>query len=332
MQEIKTVGDLVANFIAFVLLSLQWFNPLAWASYAAFRFDQEAACDARVLDRADDPAAYGRAIAKAASGRALLFASALDKKSTLKRRLKSMINTTTKGRRRFGQMMVLGCVAVALPLTATKAVEYIETQPTAPTAPKAPKAAKAPVAAPAPAAPVAPVAAPAPTAPVAPIAPVAANVFVQDHGKPYSQMTADERADFDAGMRELREALEEIRTERVEVRAEIQEAMAEARMDIDMEEIRAEMAEGQAEIDQAIAEVRRDSASLREEGKDPAVIIASLEAAKASLAAVDVAQITANAMASVDMNAIQAQVEASMAAAEAGIRASLAEMEDRRRQ
>ena len=45
-------GDLVANFFAFVLLCLQWFNPLAWVAHAAFRFDQEAACDARVLDKA----------------------------------------------------------------------------------------------------------------------------------------------------------------------------------------------------------------------------------------------------------------------------------------
>jgi hypothetical protein len=60
-----------------------------------FRFDQEAACDARVLDKArpSDRADYGRAIAKAASGRALLFASALDRRNTLHRRLKSMLST-----------------------------------------------------------------------------------------------------------------------------------------------------------------------------------------------------------------------------------------------
>ncbi|HEX2725173.1 MAG TPA: M56 family metallopeptidase, partial [Beijerinckiaceae bacterium] len=59
-------GDLVANLVAYVLLCLQWFNPLAWVSHAAFRFDQEAACDARVLDKAKGPdrAAYGQAIAK----------------------------------------------------------------------------------------------------------------------------------------------------------------------------------------------------------------------------------------------------------------------------
>ena len=102
-------GDLIANFFAFVLLCLQWFNPLAWVAHAAFRFDQEAACDARVLDKAkaDDRADYGRAIAKAASGRALLFASALDRRNTLHRRLKSMLSNPTAGRRLTGRLMVV---------------------------------------------------------------------------------------------------------------------------------------------------------------------------------------------------------------------------------
>ena len=46
-------GDLVVNLLAFGLLCLQWFNPLAWAAHAAYRFDQEAACDARVLDASE---------------------------------------------------------------------------------------------------------------------------------------------------------------------------------------------------------------------------------------------------------------------------------------
>ena len=42
-------GDLLVNLFAFGLLCLHWFNPLAWIAWRAFRFDQEAACDARVL-------------------------------------------------------------------------------------------------------------------------------------------------------------------------------------------------------------------------------------------------------------------------------------------
>ena len=117
-------GDLIVNFVAFGLLCLQWFNPLAWVAHAAFRFDQEAACDARVLDKSgsQDRSEYGRAIAKAASGRALLFASALDSRTTLHRRLKSMLSNPTSGRRLTGRMAVLAAIAVALPLTATRAI------------------------------------------------------------------------------------------------------------------------------------------------------------------------------------------------------------------
>lgn len=182
-------GDLVANLIAYVLLCLQWFNPLAWVAHAAFRFDQEAACDARVLDMADGPdrAAYGQAIAKAASGRALLFAGALDRPNTLSRRLNSMLISSNPRRRLAGKALVLGAVAVALPLTATWATLYVDrVAPAAPNhrlpskSPVAPLAALAPASpqpVAAPAAPLSPlaslVAAIAPAAPAAPAAPSA---------------------------------------------------------------------------------------------------------------------------------------------------------------
>jgi bla regulator protein blaR1 len=132
-------GDLVANLFAFVLLCLQWFNPLAWVAHAAFRFDQEAACDARVLDEATraDRGDYGRAIAKAASGRALLFASALDRRNTLQRRLQSMLCSSNPTKRLAGRLMVVSVVAVALPLTASRAVQYIDARPSVPTHPPA---------------------------------------------------------------------------------------------------------------------------------------------------------------------------------------------------
>ncbi|MCH1918279.1 TonB family protein [Shewanella sp. A3A] len=39
-------GDLLSNTLAWLLLSMQWFNPLAWLAYGRFRDDQELACDA----------------------------------------------------------------------------------------------------------------------------------------------------------------------------------------------------------------------------------------------------------------------------------------------
>ena len=144
-------GDLVVNHFAFLLLSLQWFNPLAWMSHAAFRFDQEAACDARVLDKesGQNRAAYAQAIAKAASARALLFAGALDRPGTLQRRLRSMLASPSNGRRVAGKALIALTLAMALPLTASWATLYVDVPGAAPLAPGAgtpPAAAPLPIA------------------------------------------------------------------------------------------------------------------------------------------------------------------------------------------
>ncbi len=121
-------GDLVANQLAYALLCLQWFNPLAWISHSAFRFDQEAACDARVLAKAsfENRSIYARAIAKAASGRALLFAGALDRPRTLHRRLTAMLTRPNWGRRLAGRALIALTAAAALPLTASRATEFVD--------------------------------------------------------------------------------------------------------------------------------------------------------------------------------------------------------------
>jgi beta-lactamase regulating signal transducer with metallopeptidase domain len=120
-------GDLVVNFAAFVLLCLQWFNPLAWVAHAAFRFDQEAACDARVLSQANyHRADYGRTIAKAASGKALLFAGALDRHSTLQKRLQCMLSSPSALQSLVGRLAVIAALVLALPLTATRAINYVD--------------------------------------------------------------------------------------------------------------------------------------------------------------------------------------------------------------
>jgi beta-lactamase regulating signal transducer with metallopeptidase domain len=120
-------GDLFANFIAFILLCLHWFNPLAWAAHAAFRFDQEAACDARVLSQAAHHRGdYGRAIAKAASGRGFLFAGALDRQSTLQKRLECMLSSPSALQSFVGRLAVVTALAAALPLTANRAITYVD--------------------------------------------------------------------------------------------------------------------------------------------------------------------------------------------------------------
>lgn len=141
-------GDLWANFAALAMLSLHWFNPIAWMAWRAFRFDQEAACDARVLHRcsAAERTAYARAIAKAATGHTLAFASPLNPKEKIVERLKIMKQReTSRARKWLGGTLIGSGLVTAMAMTAT--VSYA-VQPMAdlesPESPEAPRASNAP--------------------------------------------------------------------------------------------------------------------------------------------------------------------------------------------
>ena len=164
-------GDLWANFAGLAMLSLHWFNPVAWLAWRAFRFDQEAACDARVLRQrsAAERTAYARAIAKAATGHTLAFASPLNPKDKIVERLKIMKQKeTSRGRKWLGGVLIGTGLVTVMAMTAT--VSYAIQPVPSPGAPEAPPAPPVP---PTPPVPPAPPAVPqAPTAPVAPDAPV----------------------------------------------------------------------------------------------------------------------------------------------------------------
>lgn len=115
-------GDLYANFAGFILLCLQWFNPLAWASWRAFRLDQEAACDARVLSgrSVEDRHLYGATLARAACGGVPAFATALNSPKTIVERLRRLtMKETSKRRSLAGKIALAAVVTISLPLTAT---------------------------------------------------------------------------------------------------------------------------------------------------------------------------------------------------------------------
>ncbi|PXW73345.1 beta-lactamase regulating signal transducer with metallopeptidase domain [Blastomonas natatoria] len=142
-------GDLWANFAALAMLSLHWFNPVAWMAWRAFRFDQEAACDARVLRRrtSAERLAYARAIAKAATGHTLAFASPLNPKEKIVERLKIMKQSeTSKGRKWLGGSLIGGGLVTAMAMTATVSYAVQPVEPEAPDAPLAPDAPEAPTA------------------------------------------------------------------------------------------------------------------------------------------------------------------------------------------
>jgi len=115
-------GDLFANLAAFIILCLQWFNPVAWISWNAFRFDQEAACDARVLagKGPEERAMYGKALAKTAFDGVPTFATALNSPKTIIERLRRItMKDTSNTRRSLGKIGIIAAAAIILPLTAT---------------------------------------------------------------------------------------------------------------------------------------------------------------------------------------------------------------------
>ena len=115
-------GDLFANLAAYTVLCLLWFNPIAWISWSAFRLDQEAACDARVLAGRDSAQRqiYGRALVRTAFDGVPTFATALNSPKTVIERLRRLtMNEASKTRRSIGKMGILTAAAIILPLTAT---------------------------------------------------------------------------------------------------------------------------------------------------------------------------------------------------------------------
>lgn len=119
-------GDLWANSAALLLLAAQWFNPFAWRAIRAFRFDQEAACDARVLTMADcdgrdeRTARYATAIVKAAVGPRLSLAAPMAVHDNLQERLTMLTRQDiSKKRGLVGRLLIGSATLAVLGATAT---------------------------------------------------------------------------------------------------------------------------------------------------------------------------------------------------------------------
>lgn len=165
-------GDLIANWVALIVLALHWFNPVAWKAFRAFRADQEMACDALVLaGRAQALRhAYGRAIVKSAHGGAVSAACHLHTINEVKGRLRMLSKTRQFSPTRAATGLIgIGALSVAaLGFTAsgTQAAETLKNKVETvtgvslgqemPAPPAPPAAAEAPEAPDAPAAPEAP--------------------------------------------------------------------------------------------------------------------------------------------------------------------------------
>jgi beta-lactamase regulating signal transducer with metallopeptidase domain len=313
-------GDLLVSHFAFALLCLQWFNPLAWLSHAAFRFDQEAACDARVLDTATgcNRAVYAQAIAKAASGRALLFAGALDRPRTLHRRLASMLTTPSAARRFAGKALIALVAGAALPLTATRATEYVDSPMSKPV----PVATTSPAAVTAPAA-VIPAAAVAPATPTPAAAPESYtenpdgtvtlsggvklgkgstaffandNVLIDGKVKSLDQLTPAERS-------KLRAVIAKSQQDLARERAGLPRRLAEARQELDRARSGLMKRDYQRDIEDMkrdLAEIDLEATEMRAAGEDPAKRKAEIERDLREAQSVDIDKEIAEAMRDAD--------------------------------
>lgn len=127
-------GDLIANWVALVVLALHWFNPIAWKAFRAFRADQEMACDALVLAGRETALrhAYGRAIVKSAHGGAVSAACHLHTINELKGRLRMLTKTRKLSRARFAAGLVgvsaLSLAALGLTASGGQAAERIKSK------------------------------------------------------------------------------------------------------------------------------------------------------------------------------------------------------------
>jgi beta-lactamase regulating signal transducer with metallopeptidase domain len=331
-------GDLVANLLAFVLLCLQWFNPLAWAAHAAFRFDQEAACDARVLDRAPaaDRASYGRAIAIAASGRALLFASALDRPTSLQRRLQSMLRSPSPSRRVAGRLLIAAAAAVALPLTAGHAIAYVDVPVPAPAVAPVAAAPVPPAAVVATAAAVQAVAAPELVPAARPVPrPVSHAVYAESDGD--GDMTINEQYVTIDGVRKrwedltpaefarVRAAVAKARTQLANThidQARLERDLANVPDKVRIAEMQRHLAETRARIAENIGRIDAEAAEARASGREPDRLEAAVRERLAEAENTDF-ETAARSLANIDRKKIADQV----AGAQQSVERAKAELE-----
>lgn len=107
--------DILTNHLALAMLALNWFNPIAWLAFRAFRADQELSCDAAIAAAAtpEERSDYARALVKSASPPGLVSACPLNSADQLKRRLKMLPSHRRAPRR------LLAGSAIAISLAAT---------------------------------------------------------------------------------------------------------------------------------------------------------------------------------------------------------------------
>ena len=107
--------DIWWNMAAIAVLAANWFNPVAWLAFRAFRTDQELACDASVAAdaSAQDRHDYACAMVKSASRPGLIAACPMNSAGELKRRLRMMRLHRASPARSAGGLVAVAALALA---------------------------------------------------------------------------------------------------------------------------------------------------------------------------------------------------------------------------
>lgn len=140
--------DILWNMVALGVLALNWFNPVAYIAFRAFRADQELSCDAAVaaMASAEQRRDYAFALVKSASRPGLIAACPLNHAGQLKQRLRMMKAHRRSPIRALGGSAAAAVLVLAgLSATASPGVAAAEPAPVARPAPSPPPVLTMPV-------------------------------------------------------------------------------------------------------------------------------------------------------------------------------------------
>jgi hypothetical protein len=192
-----------------------------------------------------------------------------------------------------GKAIIVGAIAVALPLTASRAVDYVDV-PAAPVravhapAPAVPRTV--------PAAPAAVVAAAAPAPVAAPVARPSSQMRFDDNlsiegdfitidgqRKRWEDLTPAEKARVRAAVAKARTAIANVHIDRERIMRSVSSIPSK----VQMEKIQRDVAQAQANVAETMSKLEAQRDELRQYGIDPAVIEAQVQQAMTSVRGVD---------------------------------------------
>lgn len=235
-----------------------------------------------------------------------------------------MLRTANPARRLAGRAIILAATAIALPLTASRAIEYVDVQ--AP--PASPAAAEIVPAAPArlmPASIAAQAAQPSPAAP-------APRVYVSDRdisingdlitidgqAKRWEDLTPAEKSRVRSVVAEARAALENTHIDREKIMRDV----AAATDKIDLDELQRNLAQSKAGVADAIRGIDESAAYIRASGQDPEQLKTTVREALESVRGIDVEAIK-RSVAAID----QQKLAQSLAGAEQSMQKAKADLD-----